>query len=132
MITDPIADMFVRIKNAQRARLPIVSFPYSSTKQDIAKLLESHQLISDVVRRGKKNKRALELKLKYEVSGEGLIRELRRISKPSRRTYMGYKELRPSPRGSNGFYIVSTPAGIVDDKKARELKVGGEVLGEVY
>ena len=131
MTTDPIADMFVRIKNAQRARRESVLFPYSSTKYDIAKLLESRQFIGDIVRRGKKNKRALEIKLKYETSGEGRIRELRRISKPSRRMYAGYKELRASQRGS-GFYIVSTPAGIVDDKKARELKVGGEVLGEIY
>lgn len=131
MMTDPIADMFVRIKNAQRARLLSVMVPHSSIKQDIAKILEAHRFVADVVRRGKKNKRSLELKLIYEPSGDGRIRELKRISKPSRRVYRGYKEMRPSMRGG-GFYIVSTPAGMMDDKKARQIKAGGEMIGEVY
>ena len=131
MFTDPIADMFVRIKNAERAKLPSVSVPHSRVKQDIAKLLEARHCIADIARRGKKNKRSLEFKLVYEPSGEGRIQELRRISKPSRRVYRGWTELHPSSRG-NGFYIVSTPEGIMDDRKARQLKIGGEVLGEVY
>ncbi|MBI1957364.1 MAG: 30S ribosomal protein S8 [Candidatus Niyogibacteria bacterium] len=131
MLSDPIADMFVRIKNAQYARLDSVVVPHSRVKQDIAKILEARRFIAEIARRGKKNKRGLELKLVYEPSGAGRIRDLKRISKPSRRVYKGYKELHPSARG-NGLYIISTPAGILDDKKAREMKVGGEVLGEIY
>src|SRR3972149_11598765 len=102
MIPDPIADMFVRIKNAQRARLPLVSFPYSRVKQDIANVLEVHKCVSGVVRRGKKIKRTLELTLIYR-DGEAKIQDIKRISKPSRRVYKGYKDLRSSQRGS-GFY----------------------------
>lgn len=131
MFTDPIADMFVRIKNAQRARLPLVVVPHSQIKQEIGKLLESRKFITEMIRRGKKTKRSLELKLAYEPTGEGKVHEIKRISKPSRRVYLGYKDMRSSQRGE-GFYIISTPAGIVDDRKARQLKVGGEVLGEVY
>ncbi|MBI2038724.1 MAG: 30S ribosomal protein S8 [Candidatus Niyogibacteria bacterium] len=130
-MTDPIADMFVRIKNAQRARLASVVIPHSRIKHDIAKILEAHRFVADVVRRGKKNKRGLELRLVYEPSGIGRVRELKRISKPSRRVYKGYKELHPSARGG-GMYIVSTPEGIMDDRKARGTKLGGEVIGEIY
>ena len=130
-MTDPIADMFVRIKNAERARRAVVLIPYSRMKHEIAKVLEAKGRVTGVAKRGKKNKKTLELKLTNEPSGEGRLVELRRISKPSRRVYIGYKDLHSSPFGG-GFYIISTPAGVVDDAKARKLKTGGEVLGEVY
>lgn len=131
MVGDPIGDMFVRIKNAGRARKQSASFSYSKTKMDIAKLLEKKGFVGEVSRRGKKNRRNIEAVLLYDNLGEGKISEIKRISKPSRRVYRGWRELKPIKSGI-GLYIISSPAGIIDDTQARKLKVGGEIFGEVW
>lgn len=131
MVNDPIADMFSRIKNAQRARRPLVHIPYSKIKMDIAKFLESKKLVGEINRRGKQNKRNIELTLLYDDAGQAKIAEIKRASKPSRRVYAGWRELKPV-KGGRGSYIISSPEGIIDGKKARQLKIGGEILGIVW
>ena len=131
MVTDPIADMFTRIKNAQRARKPAVSFPHSKIKMEISKLLGEKGFVGEVSRKGKKNKKSIELALLYEAYGQGRITELKRVSKPSRRVYKGCKDLRLL-KGGRGSYIISSPRGVIDDEKARQIKAGGEVLGEIW
>ncbi|MBI2507142.1 MAG: 30S ribosomal protein S8 [Candidatus Niyogibacteria bacterium] len=129
MVNDPVADMFSRINNASRAGKATVLVPYSKLKIEIAKLLEKRGLVGEVAKRGKKNRRNIELKLFYDEDGSSRIEEIKRVSKPSRRIYKGWRDLRPLKRGL-GFYIISTPAGLIDDKQAKHLKVGGEILGE--
>jgi len=123
--------MFSRINNAGRAGQTLVVLPYSDTKMEIAKLLKDRGFIGDAAKRGKKNRRNIELTLIYDESGKSRISQMRRISKPSRRIYKGWKDISPLKNGS-GFYIISTPAGVMDDKKARNMKVGGEIFGEVW
>ena len=130
-MTDPIADMFSRIKNAQMAKLQVVLVPHSKIKMEIARLLQNRGFVKEVIRRGKKNRRMIELALYYDASKKGKITDLKRISKPSRRLYRSYKDIRLSKKGY-GCYIVSTSKGIMDGTQARKLKVGGEILGEVY
>ncbi|QQG45848.1 MAG: 30S ribosomal protein S8 [Candidatus Niyogibacteria bacterium] len=131
MVGDPIGDMFSRINNAGRAKKSVVAVPYSKIKMEIAKLLEKRGLAGEAARKGKKNRRAIELPLFYDESGSGKITEIKRVSKPSRRIYKGWRELKPV-KGGTGLYIISTPFGIIDDKQARKLKVGGEILGEAW
>lgn len=123
--------MFSRINNASKAKKPAVIIPYSKVKMEIAKLLEKRGLAGEISKRGKKNRRSIEFKLFYDENGSSRIEEIKRISKPSRRIYKGWRELRPLKRGL-GFYIISTPAGVIDDKQAKHLKVGGEVMGEAW
>lgn len=131
MVTDPIADMFSRIRNAARAKKPAASIPYSRIKMEIAELLMGRGVAGEAAKKGKKNRRVIDLALLYDSSGQSQITEIKRISKPSRRVYRGWRELKKL-KGGRGFYIISSPKGIIDDKKAKDLKIGGEVLGEVW
>ncbi|MBI2055794.1 MAG: 30S ribosomal protein S8 [Candidatus Sungbacteria bacterium] len=126
---DPISDMFIRIKNAQRAGHETVQFPYSKYKHEIAKALERKGYIGGVERKGKRIKKTLELVLQYR-EGDPLMHDVRLISKPSRRLYMSYKELQVSPRG--GVLFVSTPKGVLASDEARKEKVGGELIAEIW
>ncbi len=130
MITDPIADLLIRIKNALRVRKKTVTVPYSKIKIAILKILRDTELIDNFKVVGE-NKKQLVINLKYDEVGEPLIEELKRISKPGRRVYLGYKELKPL-RGGFGFRIVSTSRGIMTDIEARRRKLGGEIICEVY
>ncbi|MBI5787190.1 MAG: 30S ribosomal protein S8 [Candidatus Niyogibacteria bacterium] len=131
MVTDPIADMFTRIKNAQRARKQLASFPFSKIKMEILKVLNEKGFVGEPSRKGKKNKKSIEIPLLYEASGESKITEIKRVSKPSRRVFKGYKDIR-TIKGGRGFYIISSPQGVIDDAKARKSKTGGEILGEAW
>lgn len=131
MVTDPISDMFIRIKNAARSKKPAASIPYSKIKMEIVVLLKNRGFAGEAAKKGKKNRRSIELELLYGESGQSKITEIKRISKQSRRVYRGYRELGRLKAG-RGFYIISSPGGIIDDKRARDLKTGGEVLGEVW
>lgn len=126
---DPISDMFIRIKNAQRAAHETVQFPYSKYKHEIAKALERKGYVGGVERKGKRVKKTLELVLMYH-EGYPVIHDVRLISKPSRRLYTPYKDLRNPPRG--GTLIVSTPKGVLTSEEARKEKVGGELVAEIW
>lgn len=130
-MTDPIADMLTRIRNAHRASHESVDIPSSRVKVNIAKVLKSEGYIKNfrVLPDGKQG--ILRIFLKYNEKGQPVIEGLKRISKPSRRVYAGYDEI---PKVLNGFgiSIVSTSKGIMADKKARKMKVGGEILCAVW
>ena len=129
-MVDPIADMFTRIRNGYAVNKDTVLVPYSKLKMEIIKLLQKEKYIKDVARRGRKVRKNLELVLNYK-DKEPAISKIRRISKPSRRVYISYKEMYPI-RSGYGIRIMSTPLGILTDKEARKKKVGGEVIAEVY
>jgi len=131
MMTDPIADMLTRIRNANSIRQPKVTMPASRIRVGIAEVLKGEGFIQGYsVQEGKPNS-TLNIDLKYGEEGEHVIRCIDRVSKPGRRVYTGMADLKPVLRGQ-GIHILSSPKGIISDRKAREYKVGGEVLATVY
>ncbi|HET7062830.1 MAG TPA: 30S ribosomal protein S8 [Rudaea sp.] len=129
-MTDPIADMFTRIRNAQATARATVKMPASKVKLAIAKVLKDEGYIRDVqVSRAENNKAVLEIALKY-FEGRPAIEKLDRVSRSGLRVYRGKDEL-PKVMGGLGIAIISTPAGIMTEVQARAKGVGGEVLGTV-
>lgn len=130
VITDPIGDMLIRIKNAYQVKKDMVVIPHSAVKEEIARLLEAKGFIQSVEKKGKKVRRFLELSLKYG-NGAPAMLNARRISKPSRRLYTKSKEIRPVRHG-HGMVIVSTSAGLLAGDEAKARKLGGEIIAEVW
>ena len=130
-ITDPIADMLTRIRNAGAARHATVEVPASSMKKAIAQILLDEGYIKgfEVVNEGVQG--VIKITLKYNAGKEKAIPGLRRVSKPGLRVYAGADEL-PRVLKGLGVAIVSTSKGVMTDKKARELHVGGEVLAFIW
>lgn len=129
-MTDPIADMLARIKNALKVKKSKVEIPYSKMKIAILKILRDHGLIGEIKLSGDNLKKKIIVYLKYDENGEPLIEDLIRVSKPGRRVYMGYREFKKVREGF-GFRIVSTSRGIMTDLEAKRRKLGGEVICEV-
>lgn len=129
MMTDPIADMFTRIRNAQGAGKVSVPIPASKLKISIAKVLKEEGYISDFDTKSVGGKSMLEIALKY-FEGRPVIAQLQRVSRPGLRVYRAADDL-PSTLGGLGIAIVSTSRGIMTDRAAREAGVGGEVLCSV-
>jgi small subunit ribosomal protein S8 len=129
MMTDPIADMFTRIRNAQRAEKVNVRMPASKTKLAIAKLLSDEGFIGGVSEVPNDGKPLLEVELKY-YEDKPVIADIKRVSKPGRREYKGSNDL-PKVVGGIGIAIISTSKGIMSDRAAREAGVGGEIIGYV-
>lgn len=130
MMTDPIADMLTRIRNANQLRYASVSMPNSKMKTEIARILLDEGFISDFKVEGDV-KKTLTISLKYGVNGQRIISGLKKISKPGLRVTVKANEL-PRVLGGLGIAIVSTSKGVVSDKTARTLGVGGEVLAYVW
>lgn len=130
MMSDPIADMLTRIRNANALRYPDVKMPSSKAKVEIAKILVEEGFIADYVVEGDV-KKTLTLTLKYAQNGERVITALKKISKPGLRVNVGCDKL-PRVLNGLGIAIISTSKGIMSDKKARTLGVGGEVLAWVW
>lgn len=130
-ITDPIADMLTRIRNAGSARHLTVDVPASNVKKAIAQILVDEGYIKafNVVEEGAQG--MIKITLKYTANKEKAITGLRRVSKPGLRVYAGSEEL-PRVLKGLGVAVISTSKGIMTDKKARELHVGGEVLAFVW
>lgn len=131
MITDPIADFLTRIKNALMAKKKTVKAPISKVKIAIAKILKEKNLIENFKIVGEGVKKEIVIYLKYDEDGEPFIFDLKRVSKPGRRVYAGYRELKPLKQGF-AFRIVSTSRGIMTDESARKRKLGGEIICEIY
>ena len=131
MMTDPIADMLTRIRNANSIGRKQVEMPASRMRVGIANVLKEEGFIQDYSVAEGKPSSTLHVTLRYGLDGEKVIRSIQRVSKPGRRAYAGIKELRPVLRGQ-GITVLSTPKGVLSDRKARELNVGGELLAEVY
>lgn len=127
---DPITDMLNRIRNAQAVLHPQVTVPYSDLKHEIAKLLEKKGFVGKVAKAGRKEKKTLEIVLKYQ-DKVGVIAGLRRVSKPGQRIYLPAKKIRPVKSGY-GIAVVSTSKGLLTDQEARKQKLGGEILCEIW
>lgn len=125
-MTDPIADMLTRIRNGQMAEKLAVTMPSSKIKEAIAKVLLDEGYIEDFTVRKQGAKSELDIKLKY-YAGRPVIERLERVSRPGLRVYRGKQDL-PKVMNGLGIAIVSTPKGVMTDRKARSVNVGGEVL----
>jgi len=131
-MTDPIADMLTRIRNASSAMHEDVVIPASKIKESIARILANEGFIDDVeVSNGDAGHSVIKIKLRYSDERERAISGISRISKPGRRVYRGAQEL-PRVLGGLGIAIVSTSQGVMTDKEARRAKVGGEVLAYIW
>ncbi|MGH8190615.1 MAG: 30S ribosomal protein S8 [Rhodanobacteraceae bacterium] len=128
-MTDPIADMFTRIRNAQAMGKPAVSMPASKLRQALADLLKSEGYVLDSRRSEDAGKAQIEIKLKY-FDGKPAIERIERISRPGLRVYRGKGGL-PKVMNGLGISIVSTSAGLMTDAQARAKGLGGEVVGRV-
>ena len=130
MVTDPIADMIVRIKNAGDARKASVAVPYSKMKLAIAELLHKEGYVKSVSKKGKKIAKSIELELVYE-EGRPRVQGFERVSKLSKRVYAKARDIRPVKSGY-GLLVLTTPKGIVSDKEAKEANMGGEALFKIW
>ena len=130
-MTDPIADMLTRIRNASMVSHPTVEMPSSKLKVELAKLLKEEGFITDYNVKEVGKFKVLEITLKYDASNKPVISKLERISKPGLRNYSKAKNL-PQVLGGMGIAIVSTSKGLLTDRKARKENIGGEVLCYVY
>jgi small subunit ribosomal protein S8 len=131
MMTDPIADMLTRIRNAVRVERAQVDMPLSKVKRGLAEVLKREGYIWDWEEVEAGPRRNLRLHLKYGPNGELVIRHIKRVSKPGRRIYSGATTLRPVLNGL-GISIISTSRGVISDREARQRNLGGEVLCELW
>ncbi len=131
MVTDPIADMLTRIRNANAMRYVEVEVPSSKLKLEIAKILKEEGFIKDYKIKKNNVQDIIVLNLKYGENKERVITGLKRISKPGLRVYAKANEV-PTVLNGLGIAIISTSKGIMADKKARELCLGGEVLAYIW
>lgn len=130
-MTDPIADMLTRIRNAAQAKHKQVDVPFSGVKKNIAEILVDEGYIASYEQLEGNVQGILRINLKYDENKKNIISGLKRISKPGLRVYAGKEEL-PKVLGGLGIAIVSTSKGIMTDKKARQEGVGGEVMAFVW
>jgi len=130
-MSDVIADMLTRIRNASNAKHATVDIPASNMKKSIADILVAEGYVKgyQVIEDGKQG--SIRVTLKYTAGKQKVIRGLRRVSKPGLRIYAGYEDM-PKVMNGLGIAIVSTPKGLMTDKKAREQKIGGEVIAFVW
>ena len=131
MMTDPIADMLTRIRNAVRVEHPHVEIPASKVKRGVADVLKREGYIWDWEEVEEQPISQLKIELKYGPNGERVIQKIKRVSTPGRRVYSKARDLRPVLDGL-GIFILSTSRGVISDREARQKNVGGEVLCEIY
>ncbi len=126
---DPVADFLTRIRNAIMRRKKEVTAPYSRMKAEIARILMEEGFISNF--QISDDQKSITVYLKYGPKGESVIRGLEKVSKPSRRVYVGYREI-PKVKNGIGIAILSTSKGILSNREAKRQKVGGELLCKVW
>ena len=131
MMTDPIADMLTRIRNAVRVERTNVDMPLSQVKRGLADVLKREGYIWDWQEVEEQPVNQLRIELKYGPNGERVIQRIRRVSKPGCRVYRKARDLKPVLNGL-GITILSTSRGVVSDREARQRKLGGEVLCEIW
>ncbi|MDR1522519.1 MAG: 30S ribosomal protein S8 [Endomicrobium sp.] len=131
MITDPISDMFARIRNANAKLHEKVDIPSSKMKMEIAKILKEEGYILNYKNIEDNKQGILRVYLKYTLAGRQVLKGIKRVSKSSLRIYKGYEDM-PKSVGGLGVTIVSTSKGLMTDANARKEKVGGEVVGLVW
>lgn len=130
-MTDPIADMLTRIRNAIRAGHTRVDIPGSKLKEEIARILKEEGYINNYAAKGEGIKTMIRIFLRYDAKGESSITHLSRVSRPGRRVYVGSTDV-PRVLGGYGVNIISTSRGLMSGKQARRENVGGEILAQVY
>lgn len=130
-MTDPIADMLTRMRNALKAKHQKVDVPASSLKLEIARILKEEGFINNYKLSGEGVRRTIRLYLRYGQKGETVVTRLERLSKPGCRRYVGSAEI-PNVLGGLGINIVSTSRGLMTGKQARKAGIGGELLCLVY
>ena len=131
MVTDPIADMLTRIRNACMVQHPQVVMPSSKMKAGIAKVLADEGFIHGYSVTDEQPQPKLILQLKYDSAGKPVIGGLERVSKPGRRFYTGYKDI-PWVRSGLGMNILSTPKGLMTGRRARRTRLGGEIICNIW
>lgn len=130
-ITDPIADMLTRIRNASLARHQQLTFPSSKMKARIAEILQNEGFIQDFSLEGEGFRQTLTLNLRYLQRNENAIHGIKRVSRPGRRVYTNFRNL-PRVRNGLGIAILSTSQGVMSDRTASEKQIGGELLCYVW
>ena len=130
-MTDPIADMLTRIRNAIMANHSRVDIPGSKLKLEVARILKEEGYINNYVTKGEKPKFLIRIFLRYDAKGESSITHLSRVSRPGRRVYVGAREI-PRVLGGYGVNILSTSRGLMSGNRARQENVGGEILANIY
>lgn len=131
-MTDSIADMLTRIRNAQKSRLVSMFVPHSKLKIAILEVLKEEGYVAAYnVVENKSNMRTIEVDLKYSVEGRPAIREIKKVSTPGKRIYSAVNDLADYYSGM-GIYILSTSKGVISDRQARQLGIGGEVICKVF
>jgi small subunit ribosomal protein S8 len=131
MMTDPIADLLTRIRNANQARKERVDVPWSKLKEAIARVIRSEGFLGEVTVAGEGKEKHLQIQLRYSAQRTPVITGLRRVSKPSLRIYVGAEDI-PPVRSGLGASILSTSKGVLGGREARQQQVGGEVLCTVW
>src|SRR5262245_52461464 len=131
MMTDPIADLLARIRNGAHARHAQVVCPASRQKLAIANVLRENGFVGDVRIDESGIRKQLVVALRYDGDGRPVIAGMRRVSRPGRRVYVGYGRI-PKVRSGLGLAVLSTSRGVLSDRAAREAKLGGELLCEVW
>ena len=124
-------DLITRIRNAQQAKKEFVKLPYSGMDFAVAEILAKNNYVDSVAKKGRLPKRVIEIKLKYDKEGGGVINGVKFLSVPSRHLYAGYQKLRPIKQG-HGLGVISTSKGLLTNIEARKEKVGGELLFEIW
>lgn len=127
MVTDPIADLITRLKNAAQVKHKTVTLPYSKMKEAIALALQKSGFVGEVTHDGAGVGKTLTINLRYDQDGVSVIHGVKRVSKPGRRLYAGVKDIHPVKYGK-GIMVLSTPRGILVDSEARKTRTGGETL----
>ncbi|HQU82169.1 MAG TPA: 30S ribosomal protein S8 [Pyrinomonadaceae bacterium] len=130
-MTDPIADMLTRIRNAIAAKHTRVDIPGSKLKMEVARILKEEGYINNFVSKGEGTKYQIRIFLRYDAKGISSISHLSRVSRPGRRVYVGSADI-PKVLGGYGINIVSTSKGLMSGKRAKQEKIGGEILAQVY
>lgn len=130
-MTDPIADLLTRIRNGNRARKERVDVPWSTLKEAVARVLIAEGFLREATVVGEGTAKVLRLVLKYDEQRRPVISGIERVSRPSLRVYVGKEEI-PAVRGGLGINVLSTPAGVLVDREAKQRGVGGELLCMVW
>ena len=130
-MTDPIADMLTRIRNAIRVNKKTVEVPYSNLKFQLAQIMQAEGYIEGVQQPADQIKKYFTVELKYINDQKPVITNLKRVSRPGLRVYRGYREV-PRILDNIGISVLSTPLGLMTDREARKKKVGGEIICKIW
>jgi small subunit ribosomal protein S8 len=130
-MTDPVADLLTRIRNASKEKHEKVEIPASRLKANVVRVLKEEGYIKNFRLQREEGRPVIKIYLKYTTAGSQVIQGIKRISRPGLRRYIGYEEM-PRPLSGAGIAIVSTSKGVMTGQRARAQKVGGEILAEVW